>query len=265
MTENLLQAPERGAIEAFLQRLDAGDGQRPTYERLLGFLSGVVITPVRFMPSDWLQPLLDLNGIVFDDIDDANRFMGALMPLYNRLNAVRLRDENLCPFDLHDAVDFVAAQRLTTDWAIGLHGALTLRAEIWAPEEGEARHVPEKLKEEVQVTIPFLWALADPQSIPEIVPDPVPFQRNLLSQGPGWQEDMLSETWDEELLELFKLFCLGRLEATTDALQRYAKAYAKGAPAVSATPPIVRNNAKVGRNERCPCGSGMKFKKCCGA
>lgn len=264
MTNDLLQTPERDAIEAFLKRLAPRDGAPPTYERLLGFLSGVVITPGRFMPSDWMQPLLDLNGIVFDDIGDANRFMGALMPLYNRVNAVRLRDENLCPFDLSKADDLEEAQRLATDWAIGLHGALTLRPEIWAAEEDEARHVPGKLLEEVQVTIPFLWALAEPQSIPEIVPNPVPFQRNLLSQGPGWQEDMLREAWDEELIDLFKLICLGRLGATTNALQRYAKAYAKGAPAVSATPPIIRNNTKIGRNERCPCGSGMKFKKCCG-
>ena len=28
--------------------------------------------------------------------------------------------------------------------------------------------------------------------------------------------------------------------------------------------PIVREGAKVGRNEPCPCGSGKKFKRCCG-
>lgn len=27
---------------------------------------------------------------------------------------------------------------------------------------------------------------------------------------------------------------------------------------------IVRNENKVGRNDQCPCGSGKKFKKCCG-
>jgi uncharacterized protein YecA (UPF0149 family) len=26
-----------------------------------------------------------------------------------------------------------------------------------------------------------------------------------------------------------------------------------------------RDNPKVGRNDPCPCGSGKKFKKCCGA
>jgi SEC-C motif-containing protein len=29
--------------------------------------------------------------------------------------------------------------------------------------------------------------------------------------------------------------------------------------------PVVRDAPKVGRNEPCPCGSGKKFKRCCGA
>ena len=28
---------------------------------------------------------------------------------------------------------------------------------------------------------------------------------------------------------------------------------------------VVRSGAKVGRNDPCPCGSGKKYKKCCGA
>ena len=28
--------------------------------------------------------------------------------------------------------------------------------------------------------------------------------------------------------------------------------------------PVVREGAKVGRNEPCPCGSGKKYKRCCG-
>jgi preprotein translocase subunit SecA len=31
-----------------------------------------------------------------------------------------------------------------------------------------------------------------------------------------------------------------------------------------ATKPIVREGDKVGRNDPCPCGSGQKYKKCCG-
>jgi SEC-C motif-containing protein len=30
-------------------------------------------------------------------------------------------------------------------------------------------------------------------------------------------------------------------------------------------PPVIRAEPKVGRNEPCPCGSGKKYKKCCGS
>lgn len=29
--------------------------------------------------------------------------------------------------------------------------------------------------------------------------------------------------------------------------------------------PYVRPEPKIGRNDPCPCGSGKKYKKCCGA
>ncbi|MDC3104580.1 SEC-C metal-binding domain-containing protein, partial [Candidatus Pelagibacter bacterium] len=29
--------------------------------------------------------------------------------------------------------------------------------------------------------------------------------------------------------------------------------------------PILTNNKKTGRNEKCPCGSGKKYKHCCGS
>ncbi|NCC25704.1 MAG: preprotein translocase subunit SecA [Deltaproteobacteria bacterium] len=40
--------------------------------------------------------------------------------------------------------------------------------------------------------------------------------------------------------------------------------YAGGAEDQSKKKPVRRAEAKVGRNESCPCGSGKKFKKCCG-
>jgi preprotein translocase subunit SecA len=30
------------------------------------------------------------------------------------------------------------------------------------------------------------------------------------------------------------------------------------------TQPVVRQGKKIGRNDPCPCGSGKKYKKCCG-
>jgi preprotein translocase subunit SecA len=38
-----------------------------------------------------------------------------------------------------------------------------------------------------------------------------------------------------------------------------------GAGESGATKPKVKKTDKVGRNSPCPCGSGKKYKKCCGA
>ena len=35
-------------------------------------------------------------------------------------------------------------------------------------------------------------------------------------------------------------------------------------PAQAAPVPIRRTSPKIGRNDPCPCGSGKKYKKCCG-
>ncbi|EGG98415.1 Protein export cytoplasm protein SecA ATPase RNA helicase [gamma proteobacterium IMCC2047] len=37
------------------------------------------------------------------------------------------------------------------------------------------------------------------------------------------------------------------------------------APAGESSAPFVRDGAKVGRNDPCPCGSGKKYKQCCGS
>ena len=66
------------------------------------------------------------------------------------------------------------------------------------------------------------------------------------------------------------------LSAST-AVHEGAGAYAMQQPAMAATPamegalkqpasksPRIREADKVGRNDPCPCGSGKKYKKCCG-
>jgi uncharacterized protein len=265
MTNDLLHAPERATIEAFILKLDTAESEAPSYERLLGFLSGVVITPGLIMPSQWLQPLLDRHGIIFQNMADAGGFTGALLELYNRINDLRLQEVNLCPFKFNSSEELEANEASATGWGTGLHDALTHQAGVWAPPGKKAvRHIPKELLGEMEGAIPFLWALAEPEAIEEIMPDPVPFQKNFLGKVPGWQEDMLVETWDEELKEMFVLFCLGQLHAITDTLQRYSKAYGKGTQTAIQTEPVNRGT-KVGRNDPCPCDSGKKFKKCCGA
>ena len=53
--------------------------------------------------------------------------------------------------------------------------------------------------------------------------------------------------------------CRASLGATVLEANRYWTAWRRNSKAV----PIARASQKVGRNEICPCGSGLKFKKCC--
>ncbi|MEP6859843.1 MAG: UPF0149 family protein [Deltaproteobacteria bacterium] len=53
--------------------------------------------------------------------------------------------------------------------------------------------------------------------------------------------------------------CRDMLETTVREANQYWVAWRRK----SMTAPVVSRPPKVGRNEPCPCGSGLKFKKCC--
>lgn len=53
-------------------------------------------------------------------------------------------------------------------------------------------------------------------------------------------------------------------QQTMEPTRKQTDAFDKAMEAASAQP-IVREGPKVGRNDPCPCGSGKKYKKCCGA
>ena len=71
-------------------------------------------------------------------------------------------------------------------------------------------------------------------------------------------EDTVSE------MEWWACFQVDGRSRTKSAHQTSAKAGLTHLPALS-PPQIKREVPKVGRNEPCPCGSGRKYKKCCGA
>ncbi|MFN4242350.1 MAG: preprotein translocase subunit SecA [Tepidisphaerales bacterium] len=56
----------------------------------------------------------------------------------------------------------------------------------------------------------------------------------------------------------------GEAAATAEAEPETAAAGGRG-PTVTVTRPITNDEEKVGRNDPCPCGSGKKYKQCCGA
>ena len=57
-----------------------------------------------------------------------------------------------------------------------------------------------------------------------------------------------------------KLVDAGFAERVTDGRGKKGGAMYRKKPGI----PLVRAEAKIGRNDPCPCGSGRKYKRCCG-
>ena len=56
-----------------------------------------------------------------------------------------------------------------------------------------------------------------------------------------------------------------QIQRTQVAKQREAEAAKVGGENAKKQPVVKKAAEKVGRNDPCPCGSGKKYKKCCGA
>jgi uncharacterized protein len=105
------------------------------------------------------------------------------------------------------------------------------------------------------------------------------FMEGMRSQFDAWepQLDMINELVmpiavlarlgdeDPELQEL--LDDQEKIAQLTDAIAESAAAIYEYNRSIGDEPPerYLRKTAKVGRNDPCPCGSGKKYKKCCGA
>jgi preprotein translocase subunit SecA len=74
--------------------------------------------------------------------------------------------------------------------------------------------------------------------------------------------DMISRISTEVLKRLFKIQVQKKETIKKEPVRQARLNYNRGEGL--STVQTVRRSKKVGRNEPCPCGSGKKFKKCCG-
>jgi len=79
--------------------------------------------------------------------------------------------------------------------------------------------------------------------------------------------EMMGRIRQEFLTKLFRVQLAGEEEmehARREEIQRRRKIFDQLGGGGASPKPMVRNEEKVGRNDPCPCGSGKKYKKCCG-
>jgi len=237
----LFSAAQTKKLELLFSKIADRD-EALSLEELHGFLFGLAVTPEPVMPSEWLPFVFGQGGPVFEGDQDAQACLGHLFEIYNLF----MRDSNhgrlRLPFDYAT----IASEEfdLIEDWTYGLYLALTLRLEIWGFSDEYADLPDEDLP-------PGLLEVIDACEI--ITAVALPEERHkIVRTVPGHEPKSAAEITGM----LFAILpdCVKILQSYGASLQRQMM------PGRSASSPPT-----VGRNEPCPCGSGKKYKKCCGA
>jgi uncharacterized protein len=239
-------------------------------EGLHGFLFGLVIIPEPIMPSEWLPCILGEGMLDVQGKDDADLLMGSLFGVYNRMTQQNRDGDLLFPFD-YETMKQKDIQRMR-DWAKGFFFATNLRPEVWGMEGDEEYDdlepdiaEPDELDDdndedfddifdedaEIAGSFAVIMGVAFPERIPEIF------------SNPEGNPDALD--FEDPELEA-KLFAM--LDDAVETLRVYAEPFGDDLEEECAdnyhVPQMPIHVEKVGRNEPCPCGSGAKYKKCCG-
>lgn len=224
-----LTSEELDALERYLLDLNAEEGM--TLDMLDGFLHAVAIGPVTVMPSRWLPKVWGQHeGAMMpptDSLDEVNHWLGVVMRHFNSIV-----------------------------W--GFEQRPPLVAPCWAT----VRYSDSEEFDDAE-----MWAYGFTEGVK-------------LSQA-AWQT-LLDDTDGQRWYRPMGLLGEDDFSADQDALTRTPEQRAALAAEIEASllhihafwlprrqalggrQQAQRMSTKVGRNEPCPCGSGKKFKKCCG-
>jgi uncharacterized protein len=198
-----------------------------------GYLTGVVVAPSRIPPSRWIGGIWGDEEPVFDNDEQVTAVLGAIMARYNALNAEidaglkRLETERVCDYrPMFQPVDAKPKQTAVRQWISGFWKAMALDPASWS-------------------------ALAEDERLQAVISPFVGFI-DLGKDHAFEPADDINERLDESITEIPRALLI---------LRKIAKLRAARAPKRASASP----RSRPGRNDPCPCGSGRKYKRCCGA
>lgn len=236
---------DRRVLAEFLEDPARPDGTLRFHE-LQGFLFAIASSPETIAPSEWLPMIGDDEGLNFADQDEAQKILRLVMALYNEVNTAVLERSNAlptgCAFDKDILKNFEEDSPIS-EWSRGFASGHDWLAEVW--EE----YLFDELDEECGATLMVLSFFGSQQLA----------EAYFTEMKPGKRESG-DETFEEFAKTMRKMF--------SDALTSYAHLGRSIFEAilkhdVGERQPAV--SSKIERNEPCHCGSGKKYKKCCGA
>ena len=199
---------------------------------LEGYLTAIVIGPQAVLPSRWLPWVWDREEgcaeAAFDNLDQANRIMFLLMRFMNGI--VRAFMDDPASFE---PIYRREAHRGAAEWCEGFLLGTRFNEDAWSLLWAG----------KPQLATPFLRLGTD---------DGLEFTRK------AGDADRWMEAVGPALVEIHAFWKERRASQPARLL---VDDFHLGQPRT----PTTRATPKVGRNDPCPCGSGKKYKKCCGA
>jgi len=233
------------------------------YYGLHGYLFAIATHPELVPPSQWLVPLLgdaEQEGVGFDNQSEVETVVGALMSLYNAVNGQVREQRPALPAGVELTLDQGRPQGPLRQWCEGFLIAVETFGHL---EESVRRDLGEGSAAAEGVTMMSFSAraLLAPQLIEEVIAEegadarPRDILESLVASLPAYLETAT------KVADTYRHAQAGPVASRDDP----ASAESARAPtdAVSG-PPEPASREKIGRNEPCPCGSGRKYKRCCG-
>lgn len=204
-----------------------------------GFCAGLLVCPEMIPPSEWLKQVWGPDGPPeFDTMEHMQAVLDLIMAHYNRVAAMLMPPAYFGP-----VIDEVpeTGEVMWEFWMEGFMTAMTLRPEAWKTvtrgDDDEA-----------------LTAMVGILSLSRFARERSEYSKAAQAARDDDAVDLIIDS----VLELNRF---------TKGLP--PEALFEGMPWETANPanaPFApQSSAKVGRNEPCSCGSGKKYKKCCGA
>ena len=95
-----------------------------------GFLTGIAIGPELLLPSEWLPVVWGDDEPVFENAEQAQTVIGAIMSRYNEIRRVLDTDPEAYAPIFWEASD---GEVIAADWAEGFADAVRLRPQAWQP------------------------------------------------------------------------------------------------------------------------------------
>lgn len=204
-------------------------------DTLDGFLTAIAIGPTTVLPNEWLPAIwgpTPEDAPDFQSMEQAQHVFGLLMRHYNGIIQTLEHDpDSIAPvLNINSYPDDPHEYLDGEAWAHGFMDGVGLRRADWQP------------------------LLDDAQGKAWLRPI------YLLGAEEVSDEDELLVRWPNQREELSE-----QIPDSIAAIYRFWLPYRGAVHERQLATTIQRAAPKIGRNDPCPCGSGKKFKKCCGA